>query len=376
MALDSRSGTGRRRPRVGIREHWLLEGARLLSSSLDLPATLRQVVGLLVPRFVDRCWVDLTADGDLRPAVSAPEGVGRSERIERGVRRVWVTGRAAFHSRFAVMPLRARGTAIGILGVEVTGARRLGPADVAFRHLFELFGARAALALDNARLHTELRQSHEQNLRASRLESQLAQARLEALRAQLNPHFLFNALNTVAMLVRRRATEDALDGVVALSNMLRQVLEYRGAPEVRLGAELALVEHYLAVERLRYRERLEVTLRADPGTLDALVPTLLLQPLVENAVRHGVGRREDRGAVMVESRRESDVLHLSVSDDGPGFPAGWTLEHGAGVGLGNTRERLARLYPGAHRLEIGRGQTGGAVVALQVPFRTTRGAGP
>jgi LytS/YehU family sensor histidine kinase len=237
------------------------------------------------------------------------------------------------------------------------------------------FGARAALALDNARLHAELRRAHDAELRASRLESQLAQARLEALRAQLNPHFLFNALHTIAMLVRREANADALRGIVGLSQLLRQVLDRRAAPEVSLGEELALVEHFLAIEQLRYPDRLRVRIRVEPGVLEAQVPNLLLQPLVENAVRHGVGRRRDAGIVEIVARRRRDALALEVRDDGPGLPDGWRPEDGCGLGLANTRERLQRLYGARHRFEVRNDTNGGVQALVRIPFHLAPSAG-
>jgi LytS/YehU family sensor histidine kinase len=248
--------------------------------------------------------------------------------------------------------------------------RRFGGREVT---LLELLGARAALAIDNARLHTEALEGRERAVRASQLEAQVVQARLEALRAQLNPHFLFNALNTVAMLVRLNANADALKAVVSLSEVLRQALAGRGAQEVALREELSLVDHYLQVEQLRFRDRLRVSVEADPQTLEASVPSLILQPLVENAIRHGVARRDEGGRVEIVGRRETGRLVLEVRDDGPGFPRGWDPAASGRVGLANTRERLERLYGAAFKFETRNAPAGGAVVRVEIPYRTRDG---
>jgi GAF domain-containing protein len=372
----------------------LLEAARVLASSLDLDATLGQVTELLVPRLADWCQVHLReGDEPLRP-ISAARAPGMPvlspEQLDPGfrLRRAFASGRpllvpdaagdglpAAVVS-YAVVPLVARGRALGALWLgSASPRRRYRPDDVELCALLEILGARAALALDNARLYSELREAHEHELRTSQLEVRLTEARLEALRAQLNPHFLFNALNTIAMLVRREANADALRGIVGLSQLLRQVLDRREAAEVGLGEELALVEHYLAIEQLRYRERLQVEIEVKPETLEARVPSLLLQPLVENAVRHGVGARNQAGHVRIAGRRLGDRLRLEVRDDGPGFPPGWTPRSGRGLGLANTRERLLGLYAGNQRLELGNAPGGGALVAVTIPFRIRPDAG-
>ena len=195
--------------------------------------------------------------------------------------------------------------------------------------------------------------------------------RLDALRAQLNPHFLFNALNTIAMLVRRQANQDALHGIVNLSDLLRRSLTTHTALQVPLRAELPLLESYVAIEQLRFRDRLQVRLEIAPDTLDALVPSLLLQPLVENSIKHGVAQRSEAGTIEVRSRREDETLVLEVCDDGPGFAPGWDPASSGGVGLANTRERLERLYGSAPRFEARNRDGSGAVVVVRIPFQTT-----
>jgi LytS/YehU family sensor histidine kinase len=371
----------------------LLEAARVLASSLDLEATLDQVTGLLVPRLADYCQVHLRDDrGTLRlaaatrapglPALSSAEPGNRLHQACRSGRLLLVPDAAAERQpagvvSCAVVPLVARGSALGTLWLgSASLARRYEPGDVELCALLEILAARAALALDNARLYAEVRQAHEHELRASQLEVRLTAARLEALRAQLNPHFLFNALNTIAMLVRRQANADALRGIVGLSQLLRQVLDRREEAEVALGEELALVEHYLAIEQLRYRDRLAVRVDVAPETLEACVPSLLLQPLVENAVRHGVGSRDGAGLILIAGHRQGERLRLEVRDNGPGFPPGWEPRSGRGLGLTNTRERLLSLYGADQLLELTNAPAGGAVVVVTIPFhhRSERGA--
>jgi LytS/YehU family sensor histidine kinase len=367
----------------------LLEAARVLASSLDLEATLGQVTGLLVPRLADYCQVHLSDDGGTLRLASAARTPGlpplSAEQLDPGghLPRACRVGRPLMVPdggperlppgvvSSAVVPLVARGRVLGTLWLgSASPERRYDSGDVELCALLEILGARAALALDNARLYAEVHQAHEHELRASQLEVRLTAARLDALRAQLNPHFLFNALNTIAMLVRREANADALRGIVGLSQLLRQMLDRRDAAEVVLGEELALVEHYLAIEQLRYRDRLEVRVDVVPEVLEACVPSLLLQPLVENAVRHGIGSRNGAGWVGIVGRRQGQRLRLEVRDNGPGFPPGWEARSHHGVGLANTRERLLSLYAGDQRLELTNAPSGGAVVAVTIPFRT------
>ena len=399
--------------RAHAAEDLLLETARTIQSSLDLGTTLREVTSVLVPRFGEYCLVYLReSDGSFRQAAAAhvdPDQAGLLEELGRrhrpdlanpnsGVARVTSTSmpllmrapsddeaRLIFrdpealriHQQLApvsyiVVPLIARGEAFGVMSVaSTTPAQAHDAEDLA---LVELLGARAALAIDNARLHTEVRETRDRALRAARLEAELAQARLEALRAQLNPHFLFNALNTIAMLVRRKATPDALRGVVSLSELLRKVLAGRGALEVPLREELALVDHYLSVEKLRFREHLAVEVAVQPDTLDVLVPSLILQPIIENAVRHGVARGSGTSHILLECSRNDGKLRIAIRDDGPGFPEGWDPATSGGLGLANTRERLQRMYMGDQRFEVTNSPDGGALVTLEIPLNTAPSA--
>jgi two-component system, LytTR family, sensor kinase len=221
----------------------------------------------------------------------------------------------------------------------------------------------AVVALDH------LRRARERELRASRLEAQLAQVQLHALRAQLNPHFLFNALNALSALIHSDpAAADRM--VLRLGELLRQALDAGDAAEVPLRDELRLVERYLDVMKIRLGDRLQVQMEVAPEALDALVPSLLLQPLVENAVQHGIGGRADAGRLRIAARRQGEQLMVEIDDDGPGISA----EAHERVGLGNTRLRLRQLYGDAHALELRNGEAGGARLRVRLPFRAADGA--
>jgi len=208
------------------------------------------------------------------------------------------------------------------------------------------------------------RQSRERELRASQLEARLAQAQLQMLKMQLHPHFLFNTLNSISALIHTDV--ELADRMIArLGDLLRLALKHFGAEEVPLREELAFLLSYLEIEQARMGPRLGFDLDVEPCTAEARVPTLLLQPLVENAIRHGVGARPGPGRVEVRARREADRLRLEVRDSGPG-PAGG--EPREGVGLSNTRARLGRLYGDEHEFELAGGPGGGAVVRVLIPF--------
>jgi two-component system, LytTR family, sensor kinase len=188
------------------------------------------------------------------------------------------------------------------------------------------------------------------------------------LRLQLHPHFLFNTLHTISALMHKDLR--AADRMLALlGDLLRDSFERVGAQEVSLKQELGFLDRYLEIERTRFRDRLSVTVRVDPEALDAVVPNLLLQPLVENAIRHGIGRRQDAGRIEISARRENDRLDVRIRDDGPGLPEGTETALRAGVGLANTAARLQQLYPNGHRFDLKNRPEGGLEVALEIPFR-------
>lgn len=199
---------------------------------------------------------------------------------------------------------------------------------------------------------------------AMELQSRLVQARLEALSAQLNPHFLFNALNSIAEMVHRDA-EAADRMLVDLGALLRHSLGASQSQEVALREELVALDHYLGIEKMRLGERLRVQWGIDSASLDARVPHLVLQPLVENAIQHAIATRSTPGEVSVRAERNRDRLILEVRDDGGSCRA----PAGSGIGLSNTRARLACLYGADHLLEIVALVTGGTLVRLDLPYR-------
>jgi two-component system LytT family sensor kinase len=212
--------------------------------------------------------------------------------------------------------------------------------------------ARAALRLD---------------LRASQLETQIAQARLGALKAQLQPHFLFNTLNAIVVLVRQQKGQQAEETLARFSDLLRAVLADMDAQEVTLARELEYLKLYLSIEQLRFSDRLRVDFDVDPDLLDAAVPHMSLQPIVENAIRHGIGQRATAGVIGIRAARVGEALHVSVRDDGPGFAA-QGAGGGMGLGLANTRARLKQLYGEASGLRTESGAQNGAVVTMVLPF--------
>ncbi|HYK82152.1 MAG TPA: histidine kinase [Gemmatimonadales bacterium] len=213
------------------------------------------------------------------------------------------------------------------------------------------------------------RETRERELRASQLEAQLAEARLQALKMQLEPHFLFNSLHTIGQLVRTGQDAMAVQVVAGLGDLLRHMLDGATTHEVPLKTELDLIRGYLDIEQIRFRDRLKVVVDADPETLDAQVPYLILQPLVENAIRHGIAPRTSVGRVVISTRHIAGALHLTVRDDGSGLPPGLKAGEGRGVGLANTSARLQQLYGDEAAFEVVNAEDGGVVAHVVVPFR-------
>ncbi len=226
----------------------------------------------------------------------------------------------------------------------------------------------AAVARDSYRKYRE------RETRARELETQLGLARLEALRMQIRPHFLFNALNTVAMLVRNNENKQAVEMVAGLGELLRSSLDDSAGQEVPLAAELGFVRRYLAIEEFRFSDRLRIEVDVPEELLEAEVPNLILQPLVENAIRHGVAKSSVSGLVRITARRENGWLELSVEDDGPGLPAGWRPDAGGGIGLRNVRSRMEQLYGSRQEFVLQNVEPQGAAARLRIPFRR-RGTG-
>ena len=207
--------------------------------------------------------------------------------------------------------------------------------------------------------------------RAARLEMQLMQARLDALVGQLQPHFLFNTLHTISAFVLEDPKQ-ANRMITRLSELLRQSFNRDRGPLVTLEEELELLDHYVAIQEARFGDRLRVTFRVDPRAASAVVPTLLLQPLVENAIRYGVMPNGGIAEVQIAATRAGERLHLEVRDNGPGVN-GDTGGNGSGSGLGlaNTRARLQELYGASHRFELTNAPppaAGGAVATIEIPF--------
>jgi signal transduction histidine kinase len=218
-----------------------------------------------------------------------------------------------------------------------------------------------------------VREASKESAERQRVVTRLVQAELDTLKLQLNPHFLFNALNGAMALI---ATDPpAAERMVSeLSDFLRLVLSTSSEQEVPLDRELGLLDRYVAIQRVRFRDRLTVTCNIEDGVRAALVPSLLLQPLVENAIRHGIGPRAGAGHVQVTARRVGDRLAITVLDDGVGIAARRSRERSRGTGLGltNTRTRLTHLYGEGHEFESGPRDEGGYVVRISIPFSLGR----
>jgi two-component system LytT family sensor kinase len=199
------------------------------------------------------------------------------------------------------------------------------------------------------------------------LQAELAEARLAALQTQLNPHFLFNTLHAVSSLVERDP-RGVRRMIARLSDLLRFTLERTDQQEVALEQELAFLDRYLEIMQIRFQGRLEVKTHLDEGVADALVPTLILQPLVENAVKHGVSKVDASGRIEISARRAGDRLVLAVRDNGPGLDGADTADEG--VGLSNTRARLEHLYGGAQSLTLRSAPEGGLIAEVTLPYHT------
>ena len=205
-------------------------------------------------------------------------------------------------------------------------------------------------------------------LQLERVEKSLLASRLNALRLQLEPHFLFNALNTISSEVATNPNL-ARDMIGDLGALLRQSLDCKDRTEITLAQELSLLEHYLSIQRIRFGDRMEIGIDIEPETLSILVPSMLLQPLVENAIRHGIEGRLSGGKVMISAWRAGDQLQIRVLDDGVGLPPNWRMDASTGLGVRVARERLAALYPdlGEQGFAIRRREGGGTEVAMSVP---------
>jgi len=197
----------------------------------------------------------------------------------------------------------------------------------------------------------------------------LTRAQLDALRVELAPHFLFNALHSIAALIRTQSNDRALSMLLGLSDLLRTAVDGAGANTAPLASEIGLVTRYVDLQQLRFGDRLDVRVSVAPGAESCEVPTLLLQPLVENAFRHGIARQPGRCRLEIGSMLGNGVLHLWVQDDGAGLPPGFRLDDTAGTGLRNVRQRLQRLYGDAATVTLARADGGGTIARLSLPAR-------
>ena len=215
-------------------------------------------------------------------------------------------------------------------------------------------------------VHQAIAYHRAQAVRAATLESALVRARLEALERQLHPHFLFNTLHAISALMQTDVK--AADQMLArLADLLRATLSAGTEQEVPLRSELALLDRYLDIEKVRFRDRLSVVTSIDPEALEARVPNLILQPLVENAIRHGISRKRGPGTIEIRAARQGGMLELSVADDGVGLPAQGLIE---GIGLSNTRGRLDQLHGDDQTLDLRDRAGGGTEVVARFPFQT------
>ncbi len=212
-------------------------------------------------------------------------------------------------------------------------------------------------------------QAREREVQAARLAAQLSEARLGALRMQLHPHFLFNSLNAITVLVRDSDIANASRMLALLSDLLRQVLSKDEPHEAALAEEIEFIERYLAIEQIRFSDRLRPRIDVDRAIAQAAVPRFILQPLIENALRHGIARRASAGMIQVSARREGGQLVLVVRDDGPGLQP--VAHVSSGVGLSNTRARLAALYGDKASLEVSDAQECGVVATVRLPYHET-----
>jgi signal transduction histidine kinase len=209
----------------------------------------------------------------------------------------------------------------------------------------------------------------DREIRTSSLERLLSEARLATLRSQLDPHFLFNTLNSISAYVES-APRQARLMLEQLGDLLRFSLEHADRQEISLESELAFIDRYVQLQLVRFSDRLDIHLKVDPEVMNAAVPTFLLQPIVENAIQHGTSKLSTLGSLELSAWRSGDCLHVRVRDNGPGLPVGWTAERHSGIGLRNTRARLDHLFgAGLYSFEVSRDDERGTSVDVTFPYR-------
>lgn len=214
-----------------------------------------------------------------------------------------------------------------------------------------------------------------ESLKAAQLESRLIETELKALKHQLNPHFLFNTLNTIAVLVREARNDQAVGLIARLSALLRQSLDHSRVQTVTLRQELDFLGSYLEIQQARFGERLKYTAQAEPDALRAVIPNLILQPLVENAIMHGIAQKSEPGHVRIAARVHDGKLEVEVSDDGPGLNTGKGRVR-EGIGLSNTRERLERHFGSRQQMVLKSERGRGVTVSLVLPYQAAGEAQP
>ncbi len=271
-------------------------------------------------------------------------------------------------ARATALPAWASTAGLGRSGGTVAG--RTGGAPVPARLAFG--GLLYAVVATGYHAVAWSRRAREREHRAVLAEGRLAQAQLAALQMQLNPHFLFNTLNGISALIH--ADPAAADRMLGdLSELLRAALEASDEQQVALRQELVFLDRYLAIEQARFAGRFKVERAIEPAALDGLVPTLMLQPLVENAIKHGIEPVRKLGTIRVTATRRGNTMHLSVADTGSGMVEGQQSTRGHGIGLANVRARLEQLYPGTHVFTIQRTETFGCVIMIDFPFDVAPG---
>lgn len=209
-------------------------------------------------------------------------------------------------------------------------------------------------------------QAQRDAMKSSELQRQLSAAQLHALQMQMEPHFLFNTLNAITTLVELGRSKEAAEMLFHLNAILKSTLKRTTPEKVPLSQELEIMENYLAIEQVRFADRLRIEIKVEPGALDGLVPCFLLQPIVENAIRHGIAHCENEGLVEASARRDGATLHLRIRDSGCG-PNG-SQQNGHGIGLRNTRERLSHFYQGEYAMRAQPLDTGGFEVTIAIPY--------
>jgi sensor histidine kinase YesM len=219
-----------------------------------------------------------------------------------------------------------------------------------------------------AQFHWQARQATQLALDKSQLEASLRQAELENLRMRLNPHFLFNTLQNISVLAQQNP-KLASQMLARLGDLLRAALRRNVLAETTVGEEMALAQDYLAVEKMRFGDRLLILVDVSDETIQALIPSLLLQPLVENAIIHGLRGVSQVGTIAIRARREGERLLLTVADNGVGVPDQWPGKVPLGIGLSSTQERLCRIFPGDHQFAVRKLDEGGTEVRIAIPYR-------